>query len=1032
MYKTLLVLCAAGLALPLPAQKITSSTFGALEARQVGPAVMSGRITAIDVVSASTRTIYVGTAGGGIWKSTNAGSSFKPVFDKYVQSIGALVIDQKEPETVWAGTGESNMRNSVSVGTGLYKSTDGGSNWKLVGLDSTEHISKIAIDPSDNNTVYVAAPGPLWSDSKHRGLYKTSDGGATWKKILYTDAKTGCADIVIDPKNPNTLYASMWTFRRTPWSFSSGGKTSALMKSTDGGKTWTKIQNGMEGNEFGRICLAISPSDPNRLYAIAESQKTQLYMTSDGGQNWVKKSGSMNVSWRPFYFSVIMVDPIDPQRIYRPSLSLSISTDGGESFKEASFEGGWVHSDHHALWINPNNNNHLLLGTDGGVYQSLDKGNSWQMFNNLPVSQFYHVSIDDQVPYNVYGGLQDNGSWFAPSQSAGGIENKDWTNCAFGDGFWVQADRADHNYVYAESQGGNIVRYHKTTNESKDIKPYPKAGEPKLRCNWNTPIVTSPTNPKTLYYGAQYLYRTRDRGESWERISPDLTTNDPKKQEQDKSGGLSVDNSGAENHCTIFTIAESPLDENQIWVGTDDGNIQVSGDAGKTWTKVSQNIKGLPAFSWVSSIEPSPYDKNTVFATFDNHAMGDMKTYVYMSSDLGKTWKPLMTSDLQGFAHKIRQDLKRRDLLFLGTELGLWLSFDMGASWSQYKAGDFPPVSVRDIAIDARTNDLVLATHGRGIIILDDISPLRALTPDVMSKEMAFLPGRPSTITNGRYGSAFPNGGYAGPNSPEGYVIYYYFKDRVSSGDVKVEIYDSKGALVNSLPGNKRKGVNKVIWDMRWSKGPRVAKGVKVDVSGFIGPLASEGSYTVKLVKGDKSITQTITLQYPDNGHAREDIRQREEWTMGLFAMQEELAYQVARMISVQDSAAARAKTDKTLEKSVQALSTKLKQLREKSVASIEGTNITGEEKLREKIGMLYYQIAAYDGKPTQMQVERIKGLKSEVEEITAEAEKIYSGELAKLNASLKKSKLPEIAPLNRETWDKMTKSPGGGPASDK
>lgn len=1012
-------------ALSLPAQKISSATIGALEMRQIGPATMSGRITAIDAVNKTPRIIYIGSAGGGIWKSTNAGSSFKPIFDKHIQSIGTLVIDQKNPETVWVGTGESNMRNSVSVGNGIYKTTDGGQNWSLLGLDSTEHISKIAIHPENSNVVYVAAPGPLWGDSKHRGLYKTSDGGQTWEKILYVDAQTGCADIVIDPKNPNTIYASMWAFRRTPWSFSSGGKTSALMKSTDGGKTWNKIQQGFEGDEFGRICLAISPSDPDRLYAIAESKKTQLYMTKNGGKSWEKKSGSMNVSWRPFYFSAIMVDPVDPQRIYRPSISLSISADGGESFKEASFEGGWVHSDHHALWINPNNNSHLLLGTDGGVYQSLDKGNSWTMFGNLPVSQFYHVSIDNHDPYNVYGGLQDNGSWYAPSQSPGGIENRDWENCGGGDGFWVQPDRDNTDYIYSESQGGNIVRVNKKTNEYKDIKPYPLAGEPKLRCNWNTPVVTSPTNPKTLYYGAQYLYRTRDKGENWERISPDLTTNDKKKQEQEKSGGLSVDNSGAENHCTIFTIAESPLDENMIWVGTDDGNIQLTTDGGKTWNKKNNNIKGLPAFAWVSSIEPSPYDKNVVFATFDQHAMGDMKTYVFRSTDMGTTWTSIATPDLKGYAHKIKQDPERSDLLYLGTEYGLWFSFDNGTSWLLYKAGDFPPVAVRDIVIDKKTASLVIATHGRGIAILDDLRPLRALTGEVMNKEMAFLPGAFTPITNGRFAANFPpTGGYVGPNSTESYVFYYYLKDRVASGDVRIEIYTDKGELVNAIPANKRKGVNYAIWDLRYSRGPRVAKGVKGDVSGFVGQLVRAGTYTIKLVKGDKTIEQQLVLRYPESGlHSTADFNAREAATQELFNMQEDLAFQVARIINVQDSLTATAARLKSLDAQAKALHKQLQTVREKCVASIEGTNITGEEKIREKIGMLYYQLAVYDGKPTSMQTERIKGLKKELDDVTREAQQLYDTALVKYNAALKKAGMPEIKPVDRGVWERLPRN---------
>ena len=576
---------------------------GAYTGRQIGSAEMSGRITAIDAVDNNSRIFYVGTAGGGVWKTTNAGSVFKPVFDKYCQSVGALVVDQKNPEVVWVGTGESNMRNSVSIGTGLYKTVDGGRNWRKVGLDSTEHISKIAIDPSNPDVVYVAAPGPLWSNSKHRGLYKTTDGGNSWSKILFVDAKTGCADVIVDPKNSNIIYASTWEFRRTPWSFSSGGKGSGLFKSVDAGKTWKKIQNGFDGQELGRICLAISPVETNKLYAIAESKNTALYATKDGGESWVKKSTGMNVTWRPFYFSLIMVDPVDPNRIYRPALNLSISTDGGESFKEASFEGGWVHSDHHALWINPNNNNHLILGTDGGVYFSLDKGNSWTMYKNLPVSQFYHVSYDLQTPYNVYGGLQDNGSWFAPSQSPGGIQNKDWTNCGGGDGFWVQPDLSDPDIIYSEWQGGNIQRYNKKTNQSKGIKPYPLPGEPKLRFNWNAPIVTSPTNPKIIYFGAQYLYRSGNKGDSWEKTSPDLTTNNHLKQQQEKSGGLSVDNSGAENHCTIFAICESPLDANMIWVGTDDGNLQLTKDGGKSWSNLSRNVKGLPLNTWVSSID---------------------------------------------------------------------------------------------------------------------------------------------------------------------------------------------------------------------------------------------------------------------------------------------------------------------------------------------------------------------------------------------------------------------------------------------
>ncbi|MBK5283907.1 MAG: glycosyl hydrolase, partial [Bacteroidia bacterium] len=763
--------------------KITSSTFGMMEARHIGPAVMGGRITSIDAVNSNPRIMYVSAAGGGVWKTLTGGSFFKPIFEKYSQSIGAIAIDQNHPDTLWVGTGESNMRNTVSIGTGLYKSTDAGENWTKVGLDSTEHISRIIIDPRNSNVVYVAVPGALWGDSKHRGLYKTTDGGTTWNKILYTDVKTGCAEILMNPKNPDELFASMWQFRRTPYSFSSGGKTGALYKSTDAGKTWRRIQKGLPEGEFGRIAINIAPSEPKKLFAIVESKNTGLYLSDDGGETWREQSSTFNVNARPFYFSVIQVDPKDAQRIYRPAFSFSISDDGGQSFSEASQQGGWVHGDMHALWINPNNTSHMYLGTDGGVYMSLDRGNNWIFLNNISVSQFYHVQTDSEIPYNVYGGLQDNGSWTGPSQSINGIENRDWENVGGGDGFWVQPDRTDKNIVYSESQGGEAARFNRKTNESASIKPQPLTGETKLRFNWNTPLYMSPTNPNSLYIAAQYLYRTHNKGITWERISPDLTTNDSKKQTQEESGGLTVDNSSAENHCTIFTICESPLDENLIWVGTDDGNLQVTIDGGKIWRKVNTNIpvKDLPAQTWVSSIEASRFDKKIVYVTFDNHSYGDMKSYVFKSSDLGKSWQALSTSELKGYAHKIKEDIVSRKLLFLGTELGLYISFDGGESWVNDNA-KVPPVAVRDIVIEPRTNDLVLATHGRGILIVDDISPLRNLTPEIINAEAAFLPTRPTPLSNGHFGGAFPGaGGFVGSNATEEAVIIYYLKERVST-----------------------------------------------------------------------------------------------------------------------------------------------------------------------------------------------------------------------------------------------------------
>jgi len=455
-----------------------------------------------------------------------------------------------------------------SIGNGFYKSTDAGSNWSRTGaLDSTEHIAKIAIDPSNSNTIYVAAPGPLWSDSKHRGLYKSVDAGKTFEKILYISEKAGCADVSIDPSNPNILYATTWEFRRTPYSFSSGGEGSGIWKSVDAGKTWKQLENGLPSKPIGRTALAISPSSPNNLIAIVEAKQTGLYISSDGGASWKPQSASLNVVSRPFYFSTLVIDPKDSKRVYRPAYSFSYSSDGGYSFAEASGDGGWVHSDHHALWINPSNTNQLYLGTDGGVYMSLDRGATWTFIQNLPVGQFYHVDHDMGKPYKVFGGLQDNGSWVAPSSTAGGVANGDWKPIYGGDGFWVVPDPTDPNIAYAESQGGDVNRIDVRTVKSVSIRPLQTNAEEKLRWNWNTPIVTGKGNPKNLYTAAQYLYRSIDQGRNWQKISPDLTTNDKKKQEQENNGGLSADNTSAENHTTIFTIAESPLDEKTIWVG---------------------------------------------------------------------------------------------------------------------------------------------------------------------------------------------------------------------------------------------------------------------------------------------------------------------------------------------------------------------------------------------------------------------------------------------------------------------------------
>ncbi|HEY4492001.1 MAG TPA: glycosyl hydrolase, partial [Acidobacteriota bacterium] len=739
--------------------------------------------------------------------------------DKHTQSIGAIAIDPTKPEVVWVGTGESDTRNSSSVGTGIYKTTDGGENWQLMGLEKSERISRIAIDPKNTDTVYVSVPGHLWDANEDRGLYRTTDGGKTWQKVFHVNPDTGCSDVVIDPKDSRIVYAAMWQFRRKPYFFTSGGPGGGLYKSTDAGKTWSKIQNGFPKGDLGRIAIAVAPSKSSVLYATVEANKTALYRSEDSGASWKQLSTDINVQVRPFYFSHLVVDPKDHNRVFKPGFYLTMSADGGESFASL---GQSIHPDHHALWVNPQNPFHLILGTDGGIYVSYDRGLKWQFMRNLPVSQFYHVSHDMETPYNVYGGLQDNGSWMGPSQSTNGIENKDWKVVGFGDGFHVWADRTDKNIVYSEFQGGKILRYDKNTAELKEISPYAKEGQPKLRFNWNTPIELSDKNPRAIFVGAQYLFRSVDQGESWEQISPDLTTNDPQKQRQEDSGGLTIDNSTAENHCTIFAISVAPQDEKVIWVGTDDGNLQLTRDGGKTWTNLTANISNLPKNTWVSSVEAGNHQLGTAYATFDGHQTGDMKTYVYKTTDFGKTWISMATDAIKGYAHIVREDIVNPNLLFAGTEFGLFLTIDGGKQWAQF-TGNLPNASVRDLSIHPRESDLIVGTHGRGIYIVDDISALRQITDQVLDSKFTWLKTRPAQIRFERYAQDFPGDDeFVGSNLDEAAFITYYLKERHLFGDLKIEIYDSAGKLISTVPGSKRRGINRAAWYMRL-KPPKVA-----------------------------------------------------------------------------------------------------------------------------------------------------------------------------------------------------------------
>ena len=1024
------LLCAGVQAGAQAPYRFDAATVSGLPARNIGSATMSGRIAAVDAVEEDGRiTVFVGAASGGVWKSVNGGTTYKPVFDREdVQSIGAVAIDPSNSKIVWVGTGEAWVRNSVSVGDGVYKSTDGGENWTNVGLKESEHIAKILVNPTDSNDVLACATGHLWDDNDERGVFQTTDGGKTWKKVLAgANGSSGCAMIARSQKEPKTIYAAMWDFRRQGWTFRSGGPGSGLFKSTDDGFHWSEVTDsnakGLPAKPWGRVAVQVAESKSQVVYANIEAEKGRgLYRSDDGAATWTKLDASNYMVWRPFYFGNLIVDPKDQNKIFKPDGPLLLSTDGGKSFSVVSNSG---HGDFHDVWINPKNPNIVITGDDGGLWRSEDGGNSWKHQMNLPVSQFYHVSTDNSDPYHVYGGLQDNSSWVGDSSYPGGVTNSRWENMFGGDGFWMFEDTSDPDYIYAELQGGEIGRVNRYTHETRSLKPWPNYGEKKLRFNWNTPIHMSPNDKGTIYIGAQFLFRSRDHGQSWDRVSPDLTTNDPEKQKQEESGGVTVDNSSAEMHTTIYSISESPKNGQIIWVGTDDGNVQITRDGAKTWTNVVGNVSGLGKNSWVSTVEASRFDEGTAYVTFDRHTFGDMKPYVYKSTDYGQAWTalPAQESGVRGFAHVIKEDTVNPNVLFLGTEFGLWISVDGGQRWAQYKGTDFPAVPVDDIAVQARESDLVLATHGRGIWIVDDISPLHTLTPEVMAKEAMLLPGRPSIQYFDTYGG-WPEGDetFKGRNRPADAQITYYQKGRHIFGDLKIEIFDQDGKLVDTVAGGKHRGLNRAGWGMR-VRPPTVAPAATALFEAAEGPRVLPGTYTVKLTKGDQTYTEQLNVAMdPRAKYSLEERKAQFDLSMKVYKLLEHMTYSVEAIEGVRDATNARAAKlpeKDPLRKQLQLLAGECDRLRSKIVATKEGGMITGEERIRELLGQLYSAVTTYDGKPTDYQVARTESLGHELEDVVVEFQKLTEKELPGINATLKKKKLDSIRVLAEGDWQK-------------
>ena len=1009
-----------------------SATISGLGARNIGSATMSGRVSALAAhhEPSGKLTIFVGAASGGVWKSEDGGTHYRPVFDEQpVQSIGSIAIDPKNAKNIWVGTGECWTRNSVSIGDGIYKSTDGGETWNKMGLPNSERIGQIIVSPKSSDTVYAAVPGALWSDSADRGLYKTIDGGKTWNLILKgPNLSTGASTIAMDPANPDVIFAGLWDFRRQGWTYRSGGPTpdspsgSGLFRTSDGGKTWKEItpeaNKGFPKKPYGRLALAIAPSNAKRVYCFVESPDSALYVSEDGGQTWQQRDKSQWMVWRPFYFANLIVDPKNPDRVFKTDGALILSEDGGKSFATVGGFNG-AHGDVHVVWVDPTNPKHVISGDDGGLWYAYDGGNRWWKANNLPISQFYHVSVDDADPFRVYGGLQDNSCWVGDSEYPGGITNSRWENLYNGDGFYTFTDPADPDYVYAEYQGGRVGRVNRHTLEARVIQPQADYKE-KLRFNWNTPLVPSPNEKGTIYIGAQFLFRSRDHGQSWERISPDLTTNDPAKQQQEKSGGVTIDNSEAEMHTTIFSISESPRDKNLIWCGTDDGNLQITRDGAKTWNNVVGNVPNLPKNSWVRWVQASRFEPGTAYAAFDRHTFGDFAPYVYKTTDYGQTWTPLVTPQdskgVRGYAHVIKDDLMKKDLLFLGTEFGLWVSIDGGNSWAQFKGSRFPAVAVRDLTIHPQTNDLVLATHGRGIWIIDDVTPLRSLTPEMLGKEAMFVAGEPVQQQRIEASGGWPEGAatFSGPNPPDAAVITYYQKSRHLFGKLKIEILDASGKVIDTVPASKRPGLNRVMWNMH-EKPPRVPPAAQIAGSGVTGPRVLPGTYTVRMTKNNQPYEMQLTVGLDRRNKFSLADRKAQydaaEKVKNLFgdesALMDRIMMLRGELMKSQQALAADAATAKA----VHDFDNKVDAVRKKIVATTEGGAITGEERLREHTDKLYGAILSYEGKPADYQVARIATLRRELDDATKEFEALVTNELPKLNETLKAQGQPEISP---------------------
>jgi len=998
------------------------------EWRAIGPANMGGRVTDIDGIPGDPSTFYISGADGGIFKTTNGGVNFTPIFEgQRAYSIGALTIAPSDHNVLWVGTGEGDPRNSVGYGWGVYRSVDAGKNWTHLGLKKTERIKRIVVNPTNPDEACVCALGKEWGANPERGVFKTTDGGKNWEKILYIDEDTGCADIAMEPGNPRIMYAGMWTFRRKPWRFDDGGKETAVYRTMDGGETWQKIMNGLPDKPMARPGIHVAASEPNIIYLMTEFQGGgTVFRSEDRGDNWTMVNDDPNVNFRPFYYSDVRVDPNNPNILFSISGRLSRSDDGGRTWERIATT---VHGDHQALWIDPTNSKRILNGSDGGYQISHDGGDSWEIINNVELSQFYQIFIDNKDPYNIYGGLQDNGTWVGPSNSlnAAGILKRHWKGLAYGDGYYAVPIPGSEHEVYANLQGGVIFHVDSRYGNVRNIHPYPKiigsAGDAiedhKYRFNWDSPIFISPHDPNTVYFGGNVVFKSTDRGNSWTQISGDLTTNDKSKQRT--SGGLIYqDNTAAEFHCSILYIAESPVEEGVIWVGTDDGNVQLTRDGGATWTKMNDRIKGLPEFAWVAKIHASEHDAGTAFVTVDQHRMDDFRPYIFMTTNYGRTWTKVTDGLPQDDYVKVtRQDPINPNLLYAGMEHGIFASWDKGKNWSKIN-NNLPNVSVRDLRIQARDRDLIVGTHGRGAWILDDIRPLQEMDA-TKGKSAHLFPVRRATLWHMFW--RMENLGdrhYKAENPDFGANINFYLSEGEKT-EALVEILDASGSVIRTLKAPAAKaGVNRIVWDLGHDAATKMlGAGGGGFFSGGINPYVAPGSYTARLTVNGQVLETPIEVRAdPRIEMSAEDYEARTKTLLELRA----LLSQTHSMINNNGTFQTQLKElkkkldqskeqdfDKSLPDDIENALKKLSDLQDEHMKMPPpGMNYRQRPRIREEIRSLMRAINSATASPTQPQLDRLQQLKGEFDQAQGILNQILETDIQKINDKAKD--LPQIS----------------------